>query len=167
MKDPPASGSLLFVGQQKAPAPEAKALRHISANRKDAAGLAPEVRPSRIFHPPQPPDGFLLLRRRHTRSLADACPAGHRTLAFAPGSPVYTPPVLIDPQTVTRVLDARQTARREETVMAKVYLVDAELRCIRFRIPSSSRNIRCTISFNTLAQSFGAESSQEIGRAHV
>ena len=44
--------------------------------------------------------------------------------------------------------------------MAKGYLVDAELRCIRFRIPGSSRNIRCTISFNTLAQSFGAESSQ-------
>jgi hypothetical protein len=44
--------------------------------------------------------------------------------------------------------------------MAKGYLVDAELRCIRFRIPGSSRNIRCTISFNTLAQSFGAASSQ-------
>ena len=44
--------------------------------------------------------------------------------------------------------------------MAKGYLVDAELRCIRFRMPGSSRNIRCSISFNTLAQSFGAESSQ-------
>ena len=41
--------------------------------------------------------------------------------------------------------------------MAKGYLVDAELRCIRFRIPGSSRNIRCTISFNTLAHSFGAD----------
>ncbi len=40
--------------------------------------------------------------------------------------------------------------------MPKRYLVDEELRCIRFRIPGSSRNIRCTISFNTLAQSFGA-----------
>ena len=40
--------------------------------------------------------------------------------------------------------------------MAKGYLVDAELRCIRFRMPGSSRNIRCSISFNTLAQSFGA-----------
>lgn len=40
--------------------------------------------------------------------------------------------------------------------MAKGYLVDAELRCIRFRVPGSSRNIRCSISFNTLAQSFGA-----------
>jgi len=41
--------------------------------------------------------------------------------------------------------------------MAKGYVVDAELRCIRFRLPASSP---CTISFNTLALSFGAESSQ-------
>ena len=40
--------------------------------------------------------------------------------------------------------------------MARGYLVDVELRCIRFRMPGSSRNIRCSISFNTLAQAFGA-----------
>ena len=40
--------------------------------------------------------------------------------------------------------------------MAKGYLVDVELRCVRFRMPGSSRNIRCSISFNSLAQSFGA-----------
>src|SRR5215831_17395423 len=40
--------------------------------------------------------------------------------------------------------------------MAKGYLVEAELRCIRFRIPGGSRDIGCAISFNTLAQSFGA-----------
>jgi len=47
--------------------------------------------------------------------------------------------------------------------MAKGYVVDAELRCIRFRLPASSRSIWCTISFNTLALSFGAESSQAEG----
>jgi hypothetical protein len=40
--------------------------------------------------------------------------------------------------------------------MAKGYLVDVDLRCVRFRIPGNSGNIRCAISFNTLAQSFGA-----------
>jgi hypothetical protein len=40
--------------------------------------------------------------------------------------------------------------------VGKGYLVDEELRCIRFRIPGSSGNIRCTISFKTLARSFGA-----------
>lgn len=38
--------------------------------------------------------------------------------------------------------------------MAKGYIVDEELRCVRFRVPGGRNIIRC--SFNTLAQSFGA-----------
>jgi hypothetical protein len=51
--------------------------------------------------------------------------------------------------------------------MAKGYLVDAELRCIRFRIPGSSRNTRCSISYITLAQSFGAGSPSQAEDAFV
>jgi len=52
--------------------------------------------------------------------------------------------------------------------MAKGYLVDVELRCVRFRIPgSSSGNMRCTISFNTLTQSFGAAQPSQFEAAFV
>jgi hypothetical protein len=62
---------------------------------------------------------------------------------------------LIDPQTVTRVFFSSKGDR-----MAKGYTVDEEQRCIRFRIPAVNRNvIKCTISFDTLAESFGAKLS--------
>ena len=38
----------------------------------------------------------------------------------------------------------------------KGYIVDTDLRCVRFVIPAAPRSIRCMISFDTLAQSFGA-----------
>ena len=38
----------------------------------------------------------------------------------------------------------------------KGYIVDEDLRCIRFITPSDSRHIKCIISFETLAQSFAA-----------
>jgi len=40
--------------------------------------------------------------------------------------------------------------------MAKGYLVDNAQRCIRFRIPGSGRPVKFAISFDTLAQCFGA-----------
>ena len=40
--------------------------------------------------------------------------------------------------------------------MAKGYVVDVESRCVKFIIPAARRHIRCIISFETLAQSFGA-----------
>jgi len=40
--------------------------------------------------------------------------------------------------------------------MAKGYIVDAESRCVKFIIPVARRNIKCIISFETLAQSFDA-----------
>jgi hypothetical protein len=41
-------------------------------------------------------------------------------------------------------------------MVRKGYIVDEELRCIRFVTPSASRHIKCIISFETLAQSFMA-----------
>jgi len=38
----------------------------------------------------------------------------------------------------------------------KGYIVDEELRCIRFITPAASHHIKCIISFDTLAQSFAA-----------
>jgi hypothetical protein len=40
--------------------------------------------------------------------------------------------------------------------MPRCYVVDAELRCIKFVVPAARYNIRCMISFDTLAHSFGA-----------
>src|SRR5262249_2897681 len=62
---------------------------------------------------------------------------------------------------------ACQADHSGETIMAKGYLVDVELRCVRFRMPGSSRNIRCSISFNPLAQSFGAPLASQAEDAFV
>jgi len=40
--------------------------------------------------------------------------------------------------------------------MAKSYVVDAQLRCVKFVVPAGIHNIRCMISFETLAHSFEA-----------
>jgi len=40
--------------------------------------------------------------------------------------------------------------------MAKGYVVDPELHCVKFVIPAGTYNIRRMISFETLAHSFGA-----------
>jgi hypothetical protein len=46
--------------------------------------------------------------------------------------------------------------------MAKGYLINEKLRCIRFKIPGRGGNIRCAISFDTLADSFGAMQSSDM-----
>jgi len=45
--------------------------------------------------------------------------------------------------------------------VAKGYLVDERLGYIRFKIPGRGGNIRCAISFHTLADSFGALTSSK------